>query len=108
MATQQNYKQFTLQNADQLEDSDVKQIKKDAAKQESADRLNDLKKLFDSEEIRGSRAFSRYADGVLQHVSEDPSLKITSTWIKSTLEGNKGIINKFVKIVREAGLQDAF
>lgn len=107
VATQQNYKQFTLQNAEQLDDSEVKQVKKDAVKQTSQDRLKALKELFDSEEIRGSRAFSRYAEGVLQHVSKDPSLKITSTWIKSTLEGNKGIISKFVKIVRDAGLQTA-
>lgn len=108
LATQQNYKQFTLENADSLNYEEVKQVKKEASKVKATDRLSALKELFDSEQVRDSRAFVKYADWVLAQVKEDSSVKISSTWIKNSLGGNKGIIAKFVKIVREAGLQDAF
>lgn len=108
IATQQNYKQFTLQNAESLDYTEVKQIKQEASKAKATDRLSALKELFESEQIQGRRAFAKYAEWVLVQVKQDSSVKISSTWIKNNLGGNKGIIAEFVRAVRDAGLQDAF
>lgn len=107
-ATQQNYKQFTLQGIDSLNYSEVKQVKTETAKAKPADRLAALTELFDTEEVQGRRAFVKYGAWVIGQVKAEPGVKITSTWIRAELGGNKGIIAQFVKIVREAGLQDAF
>jgi hypothetical protein len=50
----------------------------------------------------------KYAAWVLEQVKADSSIKITSSWLKSELGGNKGIIAEFIRLVKEAGLQKAF
>jgi len=107
-ATQQNYKQFTVVNMETLTHREVKQTKIEAESVESRDRLKELVALFDTEAVRERRAFAKYADWVIEQVKADPAVKITSSWIKSELGGNKGIIAEFVRLVKEAGLQTAF
>ena len=108
--TQQNYKRFVLVGNEVVSDREVKQTKastKEAATSER-DRLAELKVLFTSSEIQESRAFLKYSEFVVCQLEQDPSMNISSTWIKKELGGNKGIISKFIKIVKEAGLQKAF
>jgi hypothetical protein len=107
--TQQNYKRFVLTGADVVNDREVKRTKANAKELATTehDRLTDLKELFSSDDIQESRAFKKYANFVIEQVEADQAVSITSSWIKRELGGNKGIISKFVKIVREAGLQKA-
>jgi hypothetical protein len=108
--TQQNYKRFVLTGAEVINDREVKRTRakaKDLATAER-DRLSELQELFSSDEIQGSRAFTKYADFVIKQLEKDSTISITSSWIKQELGGNKGIISKFVKVVRDAGLQTTF
>lgn len=107
-ATQMVYKQFVIKKAEEINNRKVKQIKESVSEIQPRNRTEELATLFQTKEIQDSRAFSKYAAWVLDQVKADPSIKISSSWIKDELGGNKGIIAKFVKIVREAGLQNAF
>lgn len=109
-ATQQNYKQFTLINAESLHHREVKRTKADAetAAKESRDRLAELSALFESDAVQNRRAFAKYAGWVVEQIKADPTIKISSSWIKAELGGNKGIIAEFVRLVKDAGLQTAF
>ena len=105
-STQQSYKKFVVTN--EVNNRTVKQTKNEAIEQaqDSIDRLAKLKELFKSEVITDSKAFSKYAEFIIEQVSSNPLTKVASTFIKSNLGGNKGIILQFVKIVKEAGLQN--
>jgi hypothetical protein len=108
--TQQNYKRFVLVGNESVNDRDVKRTKANAKELATTerDRTANLKTLFSSDEIQESRAFKKYSEFVISQVENDATINITSSWLKSELGGNKGIISKFIKIVREAGLQKPF
>jgi hypothetical protein len=126
--SQQNYKQFTLTDADALTQKDINNQKKEAAATAAKvkDRYQELEKLFQCKEVQERRAFVTYAEWTLEQVKENPSFKISSTAIKgkpkkdsqgntikidgkvvmeSGLGGNKGIIAEFVRLVKAAGLE---
>jgi hypothetical protein len=107
--TQQNYKRFTL-TGEAINNREVKRTKQEAEEKsnETRDRLSELKEMFKLDDTQSSRAFLKYAEFTVKEVEANPVVKITSTLIKSKLGGNKGIISKFVKLVKEAGLQKPF
>lgn len=109
-ATQQNYKQFQMVNIEKLNHREVKKTKAEAKEQsqETRDRLSELAGLFETETIQERRAFVKYSEWVLEQVKAEPATKITSSWIKASLGGNKGIIAEFVRLIKDAGLQQAF
>ena len=109
-ATQQNYKQFQMVNIEKLNHREVKKTKAEAKEQsqETRDRLSELAGFFETETIQERRAFTKYAVWVLEQVKAEPATKITSSWIKASLGGNKGIIAEFVRLIKDAGLQQAF
>jgi len=109
-SSQAVYKQFQIINADILNQREVKKTKADAATAslEVKNRLSELEELFKEEKFTERAAFIKYSEFVIKGVKTNPAQKITSTWIKSELGGNKGIIGEFAKLIKEAGLQKPF
>lgn len=108
--SQANYKQFQIVNYDALHQRQVKKVKADAKKvsMEVKDRHSDLQELFKGEVFQEREAFKKYSQFVLDGVKAEPAQKITSTWVKEKLGGNKGIISEFARLVKEAGLQKPY
>ncbi|WP_234913506.1 protelomerase family protein [Vibrio anguillarum] len=90
---QAHYKQFKILRAGQKWESIVTEEK---------NRLEELKRFDNHEDILASKAISRMHENVKKLIEQDPDIDIKQRTIKSNFGGNYATIRKYLGIVEEA------
>ena len=90
---QAHYKQFKILRAGDKWESIVAEVK---------DRLSELKKFDENDDITNSKALARMHNNVKTLIEQDPDIKITQRAIKANFGGNYETIRKYLAIVEES------